>query len=61
MNASGRIRRVPIVDENNQLCGILSFDDLIVLLATELDNLKRAVQEGVRIEQETESAAPVQP
>lgn len=61
MMASGGIRRVPIVDENNQLCGILSFDDLIVLLATELDNLKRAVQEGVRIEQETESAAPAQP
>lgn len=57
MMASGGIRRVPIVDAQNQLCGMLSLDDLIVLLATELDNLKRAIQEGVRIEQETETAA----
>lgn len=56
MMASGGIRRVPIVDADGHLAGLLSLDDLIVLLATELDNLKRAVQEGIRIEQEIESA-----
>ena len=33
------VRRMPIVDENGQVAGIITMDDLLVLLTDELDNL----------------------
>ncbi|MCD6045246.1 MAG: histidine kinase [Gammaproteobacteria bacterium] len=38
------VRRAPIVDENNKLCGIATIDDLIILLADELSSLAKLVR-----------------
>ena len=37
------VRRAPIVDENNKVCGIITMDDLFMLLAEELNDLKKLV------------------
>lgn len=41
------IRRVPIVDDDGQLVGIVSIDDVLVLLATELDQLSEVVERQI--------------
>jgi CBS domain-containing protein len=38
------IRRIPIVDEDGKLEGIVTLDDVIVLLGTELGNVAETVQ-----------------
>lgn len=38
------IRRLPIVDEEGQLTGIVTLDDILVLLSTELGNLAAVVK-----------------
>jgi CBS domain-containing protein len=40
------VRRLPVVDEEGQLVGVVSLDDLLSLLSRELRNLA----EGVRTE-----------
>ncbi len=42
--ADRRVRRIPIVEENGDLAGIITLDDLIVLLATEVNTLSRVIQ-----------------
>ncbi len=42
------IRRVPIVDEAGELCGLVSMDDLVILLADQIGSLAEAVREEVR-------------
>ena len=37
-------RRMPVVDDFGRLVGLVSLDDLLVLLSRELDNLGRSVQ-----------------
>jgi CBS domain-containing protein len=41
--AEGRIRRLPIVDEKGRAIGLVSVDDLLVLLITELSNVVAAI------------------
>lgn len=36
------IRRIPVVDQNGNAVGLLSFGDMLQLLQTELDNLAKA-------------------
>lgn len=38
------VRRVPIVDDDGKLAGIVTLDDFLVLLAGELDNVSDIVQ-----------------
>ena len=38
------VRRIPIVDENGKVAGIITMDDLLVLLTDELDNLASIVE-----------------
>lgn len=39
------VRRAPVVDENDKLCGIASVDDLIILLADEFKELAELIQQ----------------
>ena len=41
------LRRVPVVDNVGRLVGLVSLDDLLVLLSRELDNLAKGVQAEV--------------
>lgn len=41
------IRRVPVVDDDGRLTGIVSLDDMLVLLATELDHLGEVVERQI--------------
>ena len=38
------IRRIPVVDENDKLQGIVTLDDAVVLLSTELGNVAETIQ-----------------
>ena len=40
------IRRVPIVDSDGRLCGLVAFDDLVVLLSAELSQTVAALREN---------------
>jgi CBS domain-containing protein len=40
------IRRVPIVDGDGRLCGLVAFDDLVVLLSAELSQTVAALREN---------------
>jgi signal-transduction protein with cAMP-binding, CBS, and nucleotidyltransferase domain len=40
------VRRLPVVDEQGQLVGLVSLDDLLLLLGRELHN----IAEGIRAE-----------
>jgi CBS domain-containing protein len=47
------VRRLPIVDDNGKLCGVVSLDDLLVLLGNEMADVAATVtkeidQESVR-------------
>lgn len=44
------VRRMPVVDDNNALVGILTSDDLLELLAEELLTLSRLVRDEENIE-----------
>jgi CBS domain-containing protein len=39
------IRRVPLVDADGKLCGLVSMDDLVMLLADQLGDLADAIRE----------------
>jgi CBS domain-containing protein len=41
------IRRVPVVDEDGQLCGLVSMDDLLILLADQLGDLAQVVRQEI--------------
>ncbi|MFU8797631.1 MAG: CBS domain-containing protein [Gammaproteobacteria bacterium] len=47
MQAKG-VRRAPVIDENHKVCGIISLDDLFVLLIEELDFLKDLIQKQIQ-------------
>jgi CBS domain-containing protein len=55
MRARG-IRRLPVVDEHRHLLGIVTLDDMLRLLGTEIANLAEAVQ--LEISKETEASPP---
>ena len=40
------VRRLPVVDENGQAIGLVSLDDLLLLLSRELQNMA----EGIKVE-----------
>ena len=44
------VRRLPIVDDDGKLVGIISGDDLVLLLGRELNELSLAVQRGFAVE-----------
>jgi CBS domain-containing protein len=39
-----KVRRLPIINRNNELVGMVTMDDLVALLAQELANLGKAVK-----------------
>jgi len=45
--ADARVRRMPVVDDDGALAGIISLDDLHVMLADEQHDLSRAVQSAI--------------
>ena len=45
-------RRLPVVDENRRLLGIITLDDVLRLLGTEIANLAEAVQVELTKEEE---------
>ena len=38
------VRRLPVVDASDELCGIVTFDDLVMLVEREEDTLRRALE-----------------
>lgn len=44
------VRRLPIVDDDGKLVGIITGDDLVLLLGSELNELAGAVQRGFAVE-----------
>lgn len=44
MMGENGISRIPVVDEENTLQGIVTLDDVIVLLGTELGNVAETIQ-----------------
>lgn len=49
------IRRLPVVDQEGALIGILTLDDLLDLLSEQVGNLARLVRTELRLEQERRS------
>ena len=47
------VRRLPVVDAQGAVVGVLSLDDLLEFLAHEIDSLSGAVRNGRRMERET--------
>ena len=46
MSAKG-VRRAPIVDESNKLTGIVSLDDLILLIADEVESYGKLIKKQI--------------
>ena len=44
-----KIRRLPIIDRSNHLVGIVTSDDLLVLLARELFNVTKAIEPALAL------------
>jgi len=57
---SGRFRRIPVVDHDHKLVGLVTLDDVLMLLAEELTNigqlLERETPRGVIEEQESSTS-----
>ena len=51
------VRRIPIVDENDRVTGIVTFDDLLLLLGMEVGNLASAIMTGLSRFPEMEAGA----
>jgi CBS domain-containing protein len=45
------IRRLPIVNRDNELVGIVTFDDILALLAGELFNISKAVSPALGLDE----------
>lgn len=45
--ADARVRRMPVVDDDDTLAGIITLDDLHVMLTDEQHDLSRAVQSAI--------------
>jgi len=58
MQASG-VRRLLVTDDEEQLTGIVSLDDLLAAYATEIDGLAKVIRSG--IEREAADAEPEAP
>ena len=41
---TGRFRRVPVVDEENRLAGLVTLDDVLMLLGEELAQIGRLIK-----------------
>jgi CBS domain-containing protein len=51
------VRRIPIIDENGRVSGIVTFDDLMLLLGMEMGNLANAIVTGLARLPEVEATA----
>jgi CBS domain-containing protein len=49
------VRRVVILDENGRVTGIVSFDDLLLLIGMEVGNLAASIVAGLSRAPETEA------
>jgi len=38
------VRRAPVVDENNKVCGLVAMDDMLTLIANELNSIKNVIE-----------------
>ncbi|MDH3211913.1 MAG: CBS domain-containing protein [Myxococcales bacterium] len=41
------IRRIPVVDHEGQLCGLVSMDDMLILLADQLGDLAQVIRQEI--------------
>jgi CBS domain-containing protein len=47
------VRRVPVLGNRDELVGVLSLDDVLEALATELGDVSQAIRSGQRLERRT--------
>jgi len=43
------MRRVPVVDDNNRLVGVVSLDDFLLMYSNELDHVRHALQKELQL------------
>lgn len=55
----GQVRRLPIVDDKNQLVGFVSFDDLLERVGQEIASLSQLSQNQLKLEKEIRPARAV--
>jgi CBS-domain-containing membrane protein len=60
MQASG-VRRLLVTDDDAQLIGIVSLDDLLAAYATEIDGLAKVIRSGIDREVAETDVAPEAP
>jgi CBS domain-containing protein len=41
------VRRVPVVDDGGRVLGLISFDDVLVLLADQLEDLAEVIRKEI--------------